>query len=94
MPWWGWVTIGALLLVAEMTIVDLEFYLIFLGIAALQSRVASSRLEGPELALLGAVALLRCISHRLTRHISTHALPEAAATAGRRGRRGSHRRAR
>jgi len=35
MPWWGWVTIGALLLVAEMTIVDLEFYLIFLGAAAL-----------------------------------------------------------
>ena len=35
MPWWGWVTVGALLLVAEMTIVDLEFYLIFLGAAAL-----------------------------------------------------------
>src|SRR5210317_1904671 len=35
MPWWGWVTIGALLLVAEMTFVDLEFYLVFLGISAL-----------------------------------------------------------
>lgn len=35
MPWWGWVTVGAMLLVAEVTIVDLEFYLVFLGISAL-----------------------------------------------------------
>jgi membrane protein implicated in regulation of membrane protease activity len=35
MPWWGWITIGAMLLIAEMTFVDLEFYLIFLGISAL-----------------------------------------------------------
>lgn len=35
MPWWGWVTVGALLLVAEMSIVDLEFYLVFLGVSAL-----------------------------------------------------------
>lgn len=35
MPWWGWITIGAMLLIAEMTIVDLEFYLVFLGVSAL-----------------------------------------------------------
>ena len=35
MAWWGWVAVGALLLVAEMTLVDLEFYLVFLGISAL-----------------------------------------------------------
>lgn len=35
MPWWGWITIGTLLLVAEITIVDLEFYLVFLGVSAL-----------------------------------------------------------
>ena len=34
MPWWGWITIGAILLVAEMTIVDVGFYLVFLGAAA------------------------------------------------------------
>jgi membrane protein implicated in regulation of membrane protease activity len=34
MPWWGWITIGALFLAAEMTIVDLEFYLVFLGASA------------------------------------------------------------
>jgi membrane protein implicated in regulation of membrane protease activity len=35
MPWWGWITIGALLLAAELTFVDLEFYLVFLGASAL-----------------------------------------------------------
>lgn len=35
MPWWGWITVGALLLVAELTFVDFEFYLVFLGISAL-----------------------------------------------------------
>ena len=35
MPWWGWIALGALLLGAEMTLVDLELYLVFLGISAL-----------------------------------------------------------
>ena len=40
MPWWGWITVGALLLVAEMAVVDLEFYLVFLGISALLTGMA------------------------------------------------------
>ena len=35
MPWWGWITVGALLLLAELSVVDLEFYLVFLGASAL-----------------------------------------------------------
>jgi membrane protein implicated in regulation of membrane protease activity len=35
MPWWAWVAFGALLLVAEMGFVDLEFYLVFLGVSAM-----------------------------------------------------------
>jgi membrane protein implicated in regulation of membrane protease activity len=35
MPWWGWIAVGAILLVAEMTFVDLEFYLVLLGVSAL-----------------------------------------------------------
>jgi membrane protein implicated in regulation of membrane protease activity len=35
MPWWGWIAVGALLLIAELTFVDLEFYLVFLGLSAL-----------------------------------------------------------
>ena len=35
MPWWGWITVGMLLLAAEITVVDLGFYLVFLGASAL-----------------------------------------------------------
>jgi len=35
MPWWGWILAGALLLAAEMGIVSADFYLVFLGVAAL-----------------------------------------------------------
>jgi len=35
MPWWGWVTLGVLLLGAELGVVDTGFYLIFIGIAAI-----------------------------------------------------------
>jgi len=48
MPWWAGVTIGAMLLVAEMTIVDLEFYRVFLGASALM--VGLMGLSGLDLA--------------------------------------------
>ncbi len=35
MPWWGWVVVGALMLSAELAFVDAQFYLVFLGVAAL-----------------------------------------------------------
>ena len=28
MPWWGWITVGALLLVAEMAVVDLDRFVV------------------------------------------------------------------
>jgi membrane protein implicated in regulation of membrane protease activity len=34
MSWWGWLIIGALLLSAEMFVIDAQFYLVFLGISA------------------------------------------------------------
>ena len=34
MPWWGWMIVGATLLGAEMFVVDAQFYLVFLGVAA------------------------------------------------------------
>ena len=33
MPWWGWIVCGVVLLVGEM-VADAQFYLIFLGVAA------------------------------------------------------------
>ncbi len=35
MPWWGWITIGAILLGSELLLIDAQFYLVFLGVAAL-----------------------------------------------------------
>ena len=35
MPWWGWMIIGAILLVAELFGVDAAFYLMFIGFAAI-----------------------------------------------------------
>lgn len=35
MPWWGWVIVGAILLGSELALVDAQFYLVFLGIAAI-----------------------------------------------------------
>ena len=34
MPWWGWLVAGALLLGVEMFVLDAQFYLVFLGVAA------------------------------------------------------------
>jgi membrane protein implicated in regulation of membrane protease activity len=35
MQWWGWVTVGAVLLGSELTFVNAQFYLVFVGGAAL-----------------------------------------------------------
>ena len=35
MPWWGWITLGILLMGAELVAVDAAFYLVFVGAAAL-----------------------------------------------------------
>jgi membrane protein implicated in regulation of membrane protease activity len=48
MPWWGWITIGALMLAAELAFVDADFYLVLLGVSALL--VGALDLSGLELA--------------------------------------------
>jgi inner membrane protein len=35
MPWWGWCVIGTLLLGAELFAIDAQFYLVFVGLAAI-----------------------------------------------------------
>jgi inner membrane protein len=35
MTWWGWIIVGAILLGAELTFVNAQFYLVFIGIAAI-----------------------------------------------------------
>jgi membrane protein implicated in regulation of membrane protease activity len=34
MQWWGWLILGAVLLSAEMFVLDAQFYLVFLGVSA------------------------------------------------------------
>jgi len=34
MTWWAWMILGAVLLGAELTLIDAQFYLVFLGISA------------------------------------------------------------
>jgi membrane protein implicated in regulation of membrane protease activity len=34
MPWWGWLIVGIGLLGIEMFVIDLQFYLVFLGVSA------------------------------------------------------------
>ncbi len=48
MQWWAWVAVGGILLGAELTVVNAQFYLVFVGAAALL--VGFSRLLGLELA--------------------------------------------
>ena len=63
MPWWGWIIVGAVLLGAEMFVVDAQFYLVFLGIAA--ALVGLAGLAGvamPEWAQWLAFAVLSVVS--------------------------------
>jgi inner membrane protein len=59
MAWWIWVVLGAALLAAELFLIDAEFYLVFLGLAALGVGFAGAAgLDGPAWAQwLGFAAL-------------------------------------
>jgi membrane protein implicated in regulation of membrane protease activity len=35
MQWWAWIAFGAIFLVLELTLISADFYLVFLGVAAL-----------------------------------------------------------
>ena len=35
MQWWAWIAVGAILLGSELTLVNAQFYLVFLGVSAL-----------------------------------------------------------
>ena len=47
MSWWGWITIGTLLLCAELFAIDAQFYLVFIGVGAIIVGVVG--LAAPEL---------------------------------------------
>ena len=40
MPWWAWLIAGIVLMVVELAAIDLSFYLVFLGVAAVLVGIA------------------------------------------------------
>ena len=67
MPWWSWIIVGAVLLGAE-TVVSTEFYLVFLGAAALLVGLLElSGIEAPhwmQWLVFGALSVLSIIGFR------------------------------
>ena len=78
MQWWAWVAVGAILLGSELAFVDAQFYLVFVGAAALMVGLLASGGFGPDwaqwlvfaiLALGSMVAFRRRIYVRLRRNL-------------------------
>jgi inner membrane protein len=68
MQWWGWLILGAVLLGAELFVLDAQFYLVFLGIsAALVGLFGLAGVPMPEWAewlAFAAFALITMITFR------------------------------
>ena len=63
MMWWGWMVLGALLLIVELLAVDAQFYLVFLGVSAvLVGLVSLMGIELPEWGQWALFAVLALIS--------------------------------
>jgi membrane protein implicated in regulation of membrane protease activity len=68
MPWWGWLVVGALLLGVEMFVLDAQFYLVFLGVAAalvgLFGLAGVAMPEWAEWLMFAALALITMVAFR------------------------------
>lgn len=68
MPWWGWMGVGMLLLAAELFFIEADFFLVFLGVAAVLTGLLGWAV--PELPTWGqwlAFAVLALVSMVLFR---------------------------
>ena len=67
MTWWGWVIAGAILLGAELLFVNAQFYLVFVGIAAILvglTALAVPLAEWLQWGLFAALAVLSMVTFR------------------------------
>jgi hypothetical protein len=68
MPWWGWIVVGAVLLGAELFVVATDFYLVFIGVAAVAVGIVAWTGAGlpawGEWALFGVLALVLLVFFR------------------------------
>ena len=79
MQWWAWIAIGAILLVLELTLIAADFYLVFLGVAALVTGIlaltgiiTAAWLQWLAFAALAAVSMVtfrRWLYERLRRKL-------------------------
>jgi membrane protein implicated in regulation of membrane protease activity len=80
MTWWGWIIAGAILLGAELSFVNAQFYLVFVGSAAILTGLATLGLPlAPWLqwALFAVLAIASMLTFRsrIYQHFH-HALPK------------------
>ena len=67
MTWWGWVIAGAILLGAELSFVNAQFYLVFIGSAAILVGLATLALpvaEWLQWALFAVLAIVSMVAFR------------------------------
>ncbi|HEY1492130.1 MAG TPA: hypothetical protein VGF35_05860, partial [Steroidobacteraceae bacterium] len=61
MAWWGWIIGGAILFGAELTFVNAQFYLVFVGAAAILVGLLSAATAVAEWAQWGLFAVLAIV---------------------------------
>ncbi len=68
MSWWAWVIAGAILLGAELAVVDAQFYLVFIGAAGLLTGLAAALAPGlapaAQWIIFGALAIVSMVAFR------------------------------
>ncbi len=68
MIWWGWVLLGAILLAAELTFIDAQFYLVFVGASAVLTGVVTAALPGLaaglQWGLFGTLSVITVLTFR------------------------------
>ncbi|HET9328956.1 MAG TPA: NfeD family protein [Steroidobacteraceae bacterium] len=83
MSWWGWIIAGAILLGAELTFVNAQFYLVFVGSAAILTGLAT--LAAPlagwlQWALFAALAIVSMLAFRTRVYQRFHTTLPAVST--------------
>ncbi len=68
MNWWGWVLVGTILLAAELTFIDAQFYLLFVGASAVVVGLLAHAYPGvmvwQQWLLFGALSVVTVMTFR------------------------------
>ena len=83
MTWWGWVIAGAILLGAELSFVSAQFYLVFVGSAAILVGLATLLIPMPpwvQWALFAVLAIVSMLTFRSRVYRRFHSAMPAVAT--------------